>query len=110
STHETPLEEVIRSRRPGRYSLRPDEELPLPALIRSPAAIECLCLPLIGNHHLSIGVVTLECRTTALIERQIELLSVVATLLAVSLENARLFYLATVDGLTGLYARRYFEM
>jgi diguanylate cyclase (GGDEF)-like protein len=30
--------------------------------------------------------------------------------LAVSLENARLFHLTTVDGLTGLYARRYFEM
>jgi len=104
----TPLEEVIRNRRTGGYPLGPDKELPLPTCMQSRTGGECLCLPLIGNRQLVMGVVTVESRPgAALVGHQVQMLNVLATLLAVSLENARLFHL---DGLTGLYARRYFEM
>ena len=110
-TKDSPLEEVIRDRRTGGFPLSPDDELPLPALSQASPGVECLCLPLIGNHRLVMGVITLECRTdSASIGNQREMLSVLATVLAVSLENARLFQLATVDGLTNLYTRRYFDM
>src|SRR5574341_1929471 len=111
SVQGTPLEQVIAKRQAGSDPLLPDEELPLPDVPGAPADSRCLCLPLIGNHHLVIGVATLECG--AGLEpagHRMQILNVLATLLAVSLENARLFHLATVDALTGLYARRYFEI
>jgi two-component system cell cycle response regulator len=107
----TPLEEVITTRRAGFYPLLDADAVPLPAVSDAPTGSRCLCLPLIGNHRLVIGVVTLECaagREPA--SHRMQILNVVATLLAVSLENTRLFHLATVDALTGLYARRYFEI
>jgi diguanylate cyclase (GGDEF)-like protein len=107
----SPLEEVIKSRRAAVYPLRGDDEIPLPTFTQPWLTRECLCLPLIGNRHMLIGVMTMACRPDAAPSGyQMQMLNVLATLLAVSLENARLFYLATVDGLTGLYARRYFEM
>ena len=107
----TPLEQVIAGRQARLYPLLPNDELPLPSFVEESPGAHCLCLPLIGNHHLVIGVATLERGTAAeLPDHQMQILNVLATLLAVSLENARLFHLATVDSLTGLYARRYFEI
>jgi diguanylate cyclase (GGDEF)-like protein len=107
----TPLEQVMATRLPGCFPMEPDDDLPLPSSVEHPKGLQCLCLPLIGSHHLVIGVVTLErAGGEAPSDPQIQLLNVLATLLAVSLENARLFHLATVDGLTGLYTRRYFEI
>ena len=42
-------------------------------------------------------------------EEDVRFLSVVAQQAAIALENARLYELATVDSLTGLYVRRYFD-
>ena len=107
----TPLEQVIAGRQARLYPLLPNDELPLPSFVEESPGAHCLCLPLIGNHHLVIGVATLDRGTAAeLPDHQMQILNVLATLLAVSLENARLFHLATVDALTGLYARRYFEI
>lgn len=107
----TPLEQVIAGRQARLYPLLTNDEVPLPGFVEESPGAHCLCLPLIGNHHLVVGVATLECGTAGeLPDHQMQILSVLATLLAVSLENARLFHLATVDALTGLYARRYFEI
>jgi diguanylate cyclase (GGDEF)-like protein len=105
------LKEVIGRRRATCYPMLDGEKLPLPSLAPSTQTGQCLCLPLVGNHQLVMGVVTLDLPTgISLPSYQMQILNVVTTLFAVSLENARLFHLATVDSVTGLYARRYFEM
>ncbi len=48
-------------------------------------------------------------RRRALSEEHVRVLSTMADQAAVALENARLYELATEDGLTGLFVRRYFE-
>lgn len=48
-------------------------------------------------------------RRRALTEEHVRVLGTMADQAAVALENARLYELATEDGLTGLFVRRYFE-
>lgn len=106
----TAVEECITSRQIQLAGLARDEPLPWPSDLPDPER-ECACLPLVGSHNRVIAVATLDRPLTdPLSEHDRQALRVVATLVAVSLENARLFNLATVDGLTGLYVRRYFEI
>jgi diguanylate cyclase (GGDEF)-like protein len=55
----------------------------------------------------SIGVLFLD--RPAILEQDIELLSVFANQAAVAIQNAQLYEMATVDTLTGTYVRRFFE-
>lgn len=110
SLADSPLGDVVKQRRPARFDLDPDAPLPLPAREGDPMR-QCLVLPLLGGSNRVIGLVTLEQPAAAMMSpEQLQVLNVVATLVAVTLENSRLFKLATVDGLTGLYVRRYFEI
>ncbi len=107
----TPLETILQTKLPRCYPSLSDEAIPLPAAQETDSGLECLCLPLIGSDHHAIGLVTLERPADdPLPEPKLQALNVLRTLIAVSFENARLFKLATVDGLTGLYVRRYFEI
>jgi len=108
---DTPLAEVLASRQPKVCRLVPNHPLPLPSSGEPDGDDECHVIPLIGSHNRVLGAITLD-RDAAdpLSELDQQALTVVATLIAVSLENARLFKLATVDGLTGLYVRRYFQI
>jgi len=69
------------------------------------------CLPLIGTKNkvggLIIFLVNGEKPLTAIQE---EILAVLTTMIATTIENANLFQLATLDGLTGLYVRRYLDI
>lgn len=110
----TPFAEVLATRHLVRRYLAPDPDLPLPA----PGAPDddedvdhCYVIPVIGSHNRVLGAISLErAEGDPLSELDQQALTVIATLIAVSLENARLFKLATVDGLTGLYVRRYFQI
>jgi diguanylate cyclase (GGDEF)-like protein len=55
----------------------------------------------------SIGVLFLD--RPAILEQDIELLSVFANQAAVAIQNAQLYEMATVDTLTGTFVRRFFE-
>lgn len=69
------------------------------------------CLPLIGIQNKVVGYITLVENPNHRMDRtQFEILNVLTTLIASALENAKLFQLATVDSLTGLYVRRYFDI
>ncbi|MDX2271803.1 MAG: sensor domain-containing diguanylate cyclase [Cyanobacteriota bacterium] len=71
----------------------------------------CLCLPLLDNYKQVIGVLLLALtQPIDLAGQKMLVLNLLATLMAVSLENSRLFKLATLDALTGLYSRRYLEI
>ncbi|MEW6188427.1 MAG: diguanylate cyclase, partial [Thermodesulfobacteriota bacterium] len=69
-----------------------------------------LCTPIVGQGR-TIGILYLENNLTpnAFTPERLELLKLISTQAAVSLENARLFELATTDGLTKLYIQRYFH-
>ncbi len=106
-----PLETIISDRQAASYALAPDDTLPLPVASGGQAGRECYCLPLVGSQNRAIAVATIDRPLSdPLSEHDQQVLKVVATLVAVSLENARLFKLATVDGLTDLYVRRFFEI
>lgn len=110
SLADSPLAEVVQQRRAASFEIEPEQPLPLPARAGNPMR-RCLCVPLLGGSNRVIGLVTLEQPVELMLSpEQMQVLNVVATLVAVTLENSRLFKLATVDGLTGLYVRRYFEI
>ena len=57
-----------------------------------------------------VGVLSVQSRERAAFgEDQMRVLEAIAAQAAVAIQNARLYELATIDGLTGLYVRRYFD-
>jgi len=69
-----------------------------------------LCVPLIVRNNIIGAVEVLNKKDgSSFHPEDIDLLSTLAGEAAVAIENARLFNLATTDGLTGLYTIRYFK-
>jgi two-component system, cell cycle response regulator len=107
----TPLEEVIHDKQYGIYPAAPAEDIPLPIRGEAVGGRMCLCLPLAASETAITGVVTIDrpARESMGIG-DIQTLIILTTAVAISLENARLFRLATRDGLTGLYVRTVFDI
>ncbi|MCF7805935.1 MAG: GGDEF domain-containing protein [Candidatus Marinimicrobia bacterium] len=109
-TQNTLLEKISEKSQIFKFPLDPARKFPYPSDTED-TEMSCLCLPLVGAHNQHVGIITL-----ALPEVPEELMAitsplrVLSTIIAVATENARLFNLATIDGLTGLYVRRYFDI
>ncbi len=107
----TPMQDVMRNRRYGRYPVATDGDFPLPTFAPHPEGRECLCLPLFRADADVIGMVAIEQRSGQIRRTEdIQILIILATVTAISIENARLFRQATHDGLTGLYVRHFFDL
>ena len=107
----TPFEHLVASKVACRFPIGPDRELLLPSFDTTDSETECICLPLVGNKNEVVGAATLERRKgERFFHHEIQVINIISTLIAVTLENTRLFNLATVDGLTSLYVRRYFDI
>jgi diguanylate cyclase (GGDEF)-like protein len=108
---QTPVAEVIAERTPEVYPLVYEQELPWPASAAGIPGRQCLCLPLIAADNRAIGVVTIDQPAGfSMGAVAMQILIVLTTVVAIGLETARLFRLAVIDGLTGLYLRRYMEL
>lgn len=107
----TPLQEIYNGRKPGQFALQRKSPYPIPTYTIFHTDPKCTCVPLIGTKHKVIGFINFEDKSSPVTNPiQVEILMLLTTLIATALENARLFQLATVDGLTGLYIRRYFDI
>ena len=109
----TPFERVITGKQYGSYPLREDpaRHLLLPAYEPEPSGRSCLCLPMAGSANDIIGTVTIEkdpSREWSI--AQIQMFISFTTVIAISIENSRLYRLATIDGLTRLFVRSFFEI
>jgi diguanylate cyclase (GGDEF)-like protein len=108
-----PLQEVVASRKAATFAAALDAPAPLPARPGESADpdYECLVMPLVDSRAAVSGLLTLERPLNdPLSPEDSQALTVVVTLASVAMENANLFTLATTDGLTGLYVRRFFEI
>jgi len=107
----TPLQEIYDGRKLGQFDLQRKSPYPIPTYTIFHTDIKCTCIPLIGTKHKVIGFINFEDKSSPINHPiQVEILTLLTTLIATALENARLFQLATIDGLTGLYIRRYFDI
>ncbi len=71
----------------------------------------CLCAPMVAADNKVIGLCTLEFAGHTSLEKCLsQPLVLFLTVVAMGLETARLFNLAVMDGLTGLFIRRYFDV
>ncbi|MCE5243568.1 MAG: sensor domain-containing diguanylate cyclase [Syntrophobacteraceae bacterium] len=105
------LKEVCSMLSARTYPLRMDGKVPLPAPQEEGATGQCLCVPLGGASFRLVGVATFEILPeNRLTFQDLQNLRVLATVLAISLDNAKLFAQAVYDGLTGIYIRRYYEI
>ncbi|HEY9722208.1 MAG TPA: diguanylate cyclase, partial [Oscillatoriaceae cyanobacterium] len=69
-----------------------------------------MCVPLrVKQKYLGVLYVDSRVVVNTFTDRDLELLKSIASHASIALENARLYQLATVDGLTGLYFRSHFE-
>ena len=107
----TPLEEVIINKEFRIYPQQRGCGYPMPAAKGQEGEGFCLCLPLAGIGTKIIGVVAV----TAPDDRQrttkgMQMLHILTTVIAISLENSSLFQMATHDNLTGLLIRNVFEI
>jgi len=101
---------TMQSKKPECFASSDAYPYPVP-LLTEPTERRCYCFPLIGTQYRVIGFVCLQQEGVCqLAKYQNEMVVVLTTLIASSLENAKLFELATVDGLTGLYIRRYLDI
>ncbi|MCF7811551.1 GGDEF domain-containing protein [bacterium] len=93
---EAPLEQLIESRQLGK--------------LISVDGTEKLFLPLVGSNNSMIGLISLNLdNDKPLLELEMQILVILSTLIAVSLENTKFYRLAMFDGLTALYVRREFD-
>lgn len=107
----TPLEEVIINKEFKVYPNLKDAGFPMPAGKGQRGGGSCLCIPLAGADAKIIGMVTIadpvgHHPST----REVQMLIILTTMIAVSLENAELFGMATRDSLTNLLVRTIFDI
>lgn len=107
----TPFERLVERKVACKFPIGSGRELLLPSYDEVESEMECICLPLVGNNNEIVGASTLERKKgDRFFHHEIQIVNIVTTLIAVTLENTRLFKLATIDGLTALYVRRYFDI
>jgi two-component system, cell cycle response regulator len=107
----SPLVDVLLNKNAAVYPLASSVPLPLPSSSPVGHSAKCLCLPMVSADLHPIGVVTIEITENQ--DRRFTVmqhLRMLSTVLAVSLENARLFAQVLKDGLTGIYVRHYGEV
>ncbi len=107
----TPLEEIMINKEFRIYPNSRGYGYPMPAANGQEGKGFCLCLPLAGIGTKIIGVVAVTTpdnrpRTT----KEMQMLHILTTVIAISLENSSLFHMATHDSLTGLLIRNIFEI
>ena len=105
----TPFAEVIEKKTAAEYHCQVKKDYPIPTFNIFSKNRKCTCQPLIGTNNKVIGFINFEHQPGRKKYHE-EIISVISTLIAAVIENARLFQLATIDGLTGLYVRRYFDI
>ncbi len=107
----TPLEEVISNMEYGIYPSSTGSDFPMPAFTAPGGNGRCLCLPLVGAGNKAVGVVAIADPVGGHpTPKELQLLIILTTMIAVSLENSYLIQIATRDGLTDLYIRTIFEI
>ncbi|MGC9363297.1 MAG: GGDEF domain-containing protein [Fidelibacterota bacterium] len=107
----TPFAKVIETKNSSDYPCQRKYEYPIPTSTIFSKSRHCTCLPLIGTNNKIIGFINYEHRQDYRVSKNHEeIITVITTLIATAIENARLFQMATIDGLTGLYVRRYFDI
>jgi diguanylate cyclase (GGDEF)-like protein len=104
------LQQVLDRCRMALYPRGDHPTMPLPEETASAATDFCLCLPVVCTGQRVRGLLTLARAKRDLAMETFQHLHVLGAILAVSLENARLFELAVIDSLTGVYVRRYFDL
>ncbi|MBD3167508.1 diguanylate cyclase [bacterium] len=71
----------------------------------------CVLVPLLGQDSRVIGWIVLEVRKgNGVTFAEWQILPVISTIISVAYQNARHFRMATVDSLTRLFVRRYFDL
>ena len=93
----THLEMIVESKLPRAHTL--------------PDGAERFYLPLIGADGDVIGLMAIDLnKDEPLHELEVQILTILTTLIAVSFEGTRFYRLAIFDGLTGLFVRRQFDV
>jgi diguanylate cyclase (GGDEF)-like protein len=83
---------------------------PFPAESSGNMPTQCLCLPVANKTRDLVGMITLETDPTTLHLNDLQALFLLTGIFGISLDNMYHFKLAITDGLTGVFARRYFDI
>ncbi|OQW91367.1 MAG: hypothetical protein BWK79_17065 [Beggiatoa sp. IS2] len=109
----SPLDDIIVTKQVKTYAGTLIDGLPFPVYETDNNSndLNCLCLPLLNETHQVVGIIVIAHPSGfTVVEDRLRILEMLRGLVMSAVENARLFHLATVDSLTGLYIRHYFEI
>ena len=109
----TPLDQVITEKQYAIFPASADSgpEWVFPSFEVHPSGFSCLCLPVAGLSNNIEGVVAIEKEAEGdWSVFNIQTFISFTTVIAIALENSKLYKLATIDGLTGLFVRTFFEI
>jgi two-component system, cell cycle response regulator len=107
----TVLEKLMFQKVVAIFPLTIENDVPLPAENGRAGEDKCLCLPLLGASFRVVGLATIEIQEDHhLTFFEMQQLRILSTVLAVSLDNAKLFARVIHDSLTNLYTRRFYEI
>ena len=86
----TPFAEVLMSKHPGQFQLKPVSQVPCPTYDSGESGRQCLCVPLVQANNRSLGVVTFDQQAGASLDSiAMQCVLILQSALAISVENAR---------------------
>lgn len=107
----TILEKIMFQKAVVIFPLAMEGAVPLPVEDKRTGEGQCLCLPLIGSSFHIAGLATIEIpEAQQLTFSEMQQLRILSAVLAISLDNAKLFARVIHDGLTNLYTRQFYEI
>lgn len=119
--NNTPLEKIISTKQTYTYPGTVVKSIPFPIYQDSRSDFSCVCLPLLNEENQVIGIVILTQKIgISLSSERLHVVNLLRPLIAAIIETnvtmtellaerENLLQLSTIDSLTSLYTRRYFE-
>lgn len=110
-TETTPFSGLIAGAMEKPYMICKSSEIPVSEFAGTDRRKDCLCMPIVATDRRILGVAVIELDKKINVQiADMQYMYILITYLAIALENIRLFGLVLIDGLTGIYVRRYYDI
>lgn len=101
---------ILREKNIEIYDISSKFPFPFPLETNEIMLKQCLCVPVMNKNQEVLGLITLEIHLPSLTLDDLQTLFVFGGIFGISIDNMNYFIMAITDGLTGVFARRFFDI